>query len=102
MDDIYVYLEEIFEWNVTKAARNAVRHKVRFPEAATVFFDEHAIFEADPDHSEDENRYLVLGCSIRSNVLLVVHAIRGERIRLISARAATPGERRHYDEQKRA
>jgi hypothetical protein len=84
-----------------KAARNAVNHRVRFTEAASVFFDAQAIFEPDPDHSEEEDRYLVLGYSIRADVLLVVHVIRGERIRLLSARVATPRERRRYDEARR-
>jgi uncharacterized DUF497 family protein len=61
-----------------KAARNAIDHRVRFPEAASVFFDEYAMFEPDPDHSEEENHYIVLGLSIRLNILLVVHVIRGE------------------------
>jgi hypothetical protein len=77
-----------------KAARNAIKHGVRFPEAATVFFDENAIFENDPDHSLEEDRYIVLGCSIRSRVL------RGERVRLLSARAATPSERSLYEETR--
>jgi uncharacterized DUF497 family protein len=81
-----------------KAAKNAIRHHVRFPEAASVFFDEDAIFEPDPDHSEDEDRYVVLGHSIRTHILMVVHVVRGERIGLLSARAATPRERRRYDE----
>jgi uncharacterized DUF497 family protein len=97
-DDIYEYLGQIFEWNTMKAARNAINHRVRFTEAASVFFDEYALFEPDPDHSDDEDRYIVLGYSIRADVLLVVHVIRGERIRLLSARVATPGERRRYDE----
>jgi uncharacterized DUF497 family protein len=97
-DDIYSYLDQIFEWDRMKAARNAIHHRVRFPEAASVFFDPLAIFEPDPDHSDDESRYIVLGRSIRTHILLVVHVIRGERIRLISARAATPNERRRYDE----
>ena len=100
MDDIYEYLDQMFEWDSMKAARNAIRHGVRFPEAATVFFDENALFEDDPDHSEEEDRYLVLGHSIRANVLLVVHVIRGERIRLVSARVATPSERRRYEEAR--
>ena len=60
-DDIYEYLEQLFEWDPMKAARNAIQHRVRFPEAASVFFDEFAMFEPDPDHSEEENRYFVLG-----------------------------------------
>ena len=100
-DDIYEYLGQLFEWDRMKAARNAIKHHVRFPEAASVFFDEDAIFEPDPDHSEDEQRFDVLGYSIRQHILLVVHVIRGERIRLISARVATASERRRYDEERR-
>lgn len=100
-DDIYEYLGQLFEWDRIKAARNAIKHKVRFTEAASVFFDEDAIFEPDPDHSEDEQRYDVLGYSIRQHILLVVHVIRGERIRLISARVATAAERIRYDEERR-
>ncbi len=100
MEDIYQYLEQIFEWDSMKAARNAIKHGVRFPEAASAFFDENAIFELDPDHSLEEDRYIMLGYSIRSRVLLVVHVIRGERTRLLSARAATPNERRRYEEER--
>ena len=100
--DIYTYLDQVFEWDRMKAARNAIKHSVRFPEAATVFFDEYALFEPDPDHSEEEDRYVLLGRSIRSHILLVVHVIRGERIRLLSARAATPRERRRYEEERRS
>jgi hypothetical protein len=99
-DEIYVYLDQVFEWDRMKAARNVINHGVRFPEAASVFFDESALFELDTDHSEEEDRYIVLGRSIRSDVLLVVHVIRGERIRLLSARVATPRERRRYEEEK--
>ena len=100
-DELYEYLGQIFEWDRMKAARNAVKHNVRFPEAASVFFDEDAIFEPDPDHSEDEQRYDLLGYSIRQHILLVVHVIRGERIRLVSARIATSAERRRYDQERR-
>ncbi len=55
-DDVYEYLGQFFEWDRMKAALNAIKHNVRFPEAASVFFDEDAIFEPDPDHSEDEHR----------------------------------------------
>ncbi len=54
-DDVYVYLDQVFERDRMKAARNAIKHNVRFPEAASVFFDENALFEADPDHSADES-----------------------------------------------
>ena len=98
-DEIYVQLDQIFEWDRMKAARNVIKHSVRFPEAASVFFDGFALFEPDPDHSEEEDRYIVLRRSIRANVLLVVHVIRGERIRILSARVATPTERRRYEER---
>jgi hypothetical protein len=77
-DELYVYLDQVFEWDRMKAARNAIKHGVRFPEAASVFFDVCALFEADPDHSAEEDRYVVLGLSIGANVLLVVHVLRGE------------------------
>jgi uncharacterized DUF497 family protein len=100
-DDVYGYLDQSFEWNTIKAARNAILHGVRFPEAATVFFDPAAIFDCDPDHSDEEDRYILLGLSIRARVLLVVHAIRGERIRIISARTATWSERRRYEQRQK-
>ena len=64
-DEVYALLDQLFEWDRMKVARNAIAHGVRFPEAASVFFDEFAIFEPDLDHSEDENRYVVLGTSIQ-------------------------------------
>jgi uncharacterized DUF497 family protein len=100
-DEVYEYLEQEFEWNRMKAAKNVIRHHVRFTEAATVFFDDNALFEPDPDHSEEENHYIVLGYSIRSKLLLVVHVARGERLRILSGRAATLAERRRYDERRR-
>ncbi len=98
MDDLYEYLGQVFEWDQMKAARNAIVHQVRFTEAASVFFDEDARFEPDPDHSEGEERYIVLGYSIRERILLVVHVLRGEKIRIVSARKATRDERSRYDE----
>ena len=100
-DEVYEYLGQIFEWDRMKAAHNAIKHNVRFAEAASVFFDEDAILELDPDHSDYEQRFDVLGYSIRQHILLVVHVILGERIRLISARAATASERSRYDEERR-
>ena len=100
-DELHEYLGQMFEWDRMKAARNAIKHNVRFTEAASVFFDENAILELDPDHSEEEQRFDVLGYSIRQHILLVVHVIRSERIRIISARVATISERRRYDEERR-
>jgi uncharacterized DUF497 family protein len=101
VDEVYEYLGQTFEWDQMKAARNAIVHHVRFTEAASVFFDDHARFERDPDHSDDEERYIVLGYSIRERILLVVHVLRGERIRIVSARTATRNERSRYDEAAR-
>ena len=96
-DEVYEYLEQRFEWSRVKAATNLIRHGVRFPEAATVFFDRRSITLPDDDHSEDEQRYTIIGRSVRTRNLLVVHVLRGERIRIISARKPTPQERREYD-----
>jgi uncharacterized DUF497 family protein len=98
-DEIYEYLGRTFEWNRMKAMRNVLKHRVRFTEAATLFFDENAIFEPDPDHSEDEDRYIVLGRSMNTHVLIAAHVSRGERTRIINARKATPSERSDYEQR---
>ncbi len=87
-----------FTWNASKATNNARKHRVTFTEAETVFYDEDALFSADPDHSWDENRFLLLGFSANLRTLLVVHAYDDEddAIRIISARKATPSERTVY------
>lgn len=100
-DQIYEYLGQVFEWNRMKAAKNVIKHRIRFPEAASVFFDENALFEPDPDHSEEENRYIVLGYSLHSKLPLVVHVSREERLRIISGRLATLVERERYDTRRR-
>ncbi len=87
-----------FTWNASKATNNARKHRVTFTEAETVFYDEDALLSADPDHSWDENRFLLLGFSANLRTLLVVHAYDDEddTIRIISARKATPSERTVY------
>lgn len=88
-----------FEWNSTKAESNKEKHGVSFEEAQTVFYDEYALQFYDDTHSElDEDRFLMLGLSINSRLLLVCHCERGEgeRIRIISARQATRNESKHY------
>ncbi|MFB3923100.1 MAG: BrnT family toxin [Terriglobia bacterium] len=87
-----------FEWDERKNAQNRRRHSVSFEEAQTVFFDEHALLITDPDHSEHEERFILLGLSSRLRVLVVCHCIRrrGEVIRIISARRADPQERDLY------
>ena len=87
-----------FEWDPTKAASNLKDHKVSFEEASTVFGDPLAMLMADPDHSEEEERYLLLGMSLRGRLLVVSFAERPPRTRLISAREATRHERRQYEE----
>jgi hypothetical protein len=98
-DEIYEYLGQTFEWNRMKAAKNALDHDVRFTEAATVFWDRDAMSQFDEEHSENEERYTIVGRSIQTRTLFVVHVIKSTRIRIISARQATPNERRDYDSQ---
>ena len=88
-----------FEWDPAKDEANRRKHKVSFQEAESVFTDEHARLLDDPDHSEDEERFILLGLSSRFRVLVVVHTYRGdeEGIRIISARRATKAERGYYD-----
>ncbi len=87
-----------FEWDEVKAAANAKRHGVTFEEARSVFFDERARLIDDPDHSEDEERFILLGLSGTLRLLVVCHCYRskGGLIRIISARKATARESRSY------
>ena len=86
-----------FEWDSIKAAKNLAKHGVSFPEAATVFGDPLSLTFPDPDHSVREQRFITIGCSQDGRVLIVAHTDRAERVRIISARKATPRERRHYE-----
>ena len=87
-----------FAWDEAKAEENRRKHGISFEEASTVFADENARLKHDPDHSEEEDRFLLLGFSAKLRLLIVCHACRenGEVIRIISARKATPNERRQY------
>jgi uncharacterized DUF497 family protein len=87
-----------FEWDPGKAAGNLRKHKVSFTEAATVLGDYLAVTAPDPDHSGDERRYITIGLSSRGRPLIVAHAERHPRIRIISARKLTRNERRVYEE----
>ncbi|MBI2842034.1 MAG: BrnT family toxin [Armatimonadetes bacterium] len=89
-----------FEWDPEKAARNLTKHKVSFPEAATVFGDKLSITFYDPDHSEDEHRYVTMGMTRNGRLLVVAHTERGGRIRIISAREMTRNERHSYEEEQ--
>jgi len=81
-----------------QAAQNLRKHRVSFREAVSVFYDPLATTGADPDHSEDEQRFVTFGMSSTSGLLAVSHTGRGEAIRIISARRATQSERRIYEE----
>lgn len=88
-----------FEWNAHKAASNHKKHGVSFEEAESVFFDEYARQFFDEAHSDEEDRFIMLGVSNRSRILVVCHCERGkdETIRIISARKATVNERSYYE-----
>jgi len=87
-----------FEWDPQKAAKNIAKHGVSFQEAESVFGDALGRIATDPRHSIDEERYVLLGVSRRRRLLAVMFTDRGEAIRLISARRATPRERRDYEQ----
>lgn len=92
-----------FEWDPVKDTTNLRKHGVSFSEAKTVFTDEFARLIADPDHSDDEDRFLLLGTSINSRLLVVCHCIREEEvIRIISARKADKRERKIYEGYRNA
>ena len=87
-----------FEWDEGKSRENKRKHGVSFEEAQTVFFDEKAIRFSDPDHSTDEDRFIMLGISFQLRVLVVCHCFRAGNaiIRIISARKATRTEEIEY------
>lgn len=83
------------EWNRAKAARNALKHGVRFTDAVTALEDDHAITIADPN-AEGEDRYVSLGMDVLGRILVTVFALRDERVRIISSRKASRSERDQY------
>lgn len=84
----------IFEWDKKKEKANIKKHGVSFEEARTVFFDEYAMLFYDPDHSEDEDRFILLGTSHKLNTLVLCHCFREKetKVRIISARKADKDE----------
>ena len=90
-----------FEWDSKKAERNLRKHGVSFAEAATIFDDMLAAVYDDPDHSEQEKRYLTIGTSTQGRLLHVAFADRGQRIRIVQARKVTKRERQLYEEENR-
>jgi uncharacterized protein len=87
----------IFEWDARNAAGNARKHDVTFEDASTVFLDPLAMTFPDPDHSTEEGREITIGFTIKGDLVFVSHCERGERVRIISARFATPKERRQHE-----
>lgn len=87
-----------FEWNAKKAVLNHRKHGVTFEEASSVLRDAFSATTRDPDHSEDEERYVTFGISSQGRLLAVAHTESGNSIRIISARLATNSERKIYEE----
>jgi len=89
-----------FEWNSRKASENVRKHDVAFDEAKSAFLDEHARLISDDEHSDNEDRFILLGLSVHLRLLVVVHCYRESDnvIRIISARKADRNERRQYTE----
>jgi uncharacterized protein len=87
-----------FEWDKRKEKLNIKKHNISFEEARTVFFDENAIQYFDPDHSDDEDRFIMLGLSFKLRVIIVCHCFRETDtvIRIISARKADKNEEQEY------
>lgn len=87
-----------FEWDEAKAATNERKHGVSFLEAQTAFGDPLAMTGYDPDHSDEEDRFITMGTSIEGQLLIVSHTDRGNKIRIISARLAARSERKDYED----
>ena len=92
-----------FDWDPRKAIANLQKHRISFEEAQTAFLDEDALVIEDPDHSEEEDRFILLGLSAGLRVLFVCHCVRetGSLIRIISARRANRHEHKQYHERLR-
>ena len=88
----------IFDWDANKAEKNLRDHRVSFSDAVSVFRDPLSVTAPDPDHSLDENRYIIIGRYESDRLLMVAHTDRRNRVRIISARTLTPSERRQYEE----
>ena len=92
----------IFEWDRKKSISNQKKHGISFEEAQTVFIDENALLIHDPDHSEEEERFILLGLCARLRILVVCHCYRqdDEQVRIISARKAAREEQNKYWERQ--
>lgn len=88
-----------FEWDPVKAELNLKEHGVSFDEATTIFRDTLSITISDPDHSDYEDRFIDIGMSHRTQLLVVSYTERNDKIRIISARRATRAERKNYEKK---
>ena len=91
----------VFEWDQNKSDKNEKKHGITFEEAKTVFNDRYAITIDDPDHSDDEYRYIDIGFSSEGRILVVWYTERNENIRIIGSRKAIRTERKSYEEKNR-
>jgi len=88
----------LFEWDPIKARKNLEIHGVSFDEASTAFSDDLSLTIYDPLHSDEEDRFILIGNSCKNRLLVIIHTERGNKIRIISARKATKKERKQYKE----
>jgi len=88
----------LFEWDPNKARRNVEIHGVYFDEASTAFRDTLSLTINDPLHSDEEDRFILIGNSYKNSLLVIVHVERENKIRIINARKATKKERKRYEE----
>jgi len=86
----------LFEWDTNKAKKNIKNHSISFDEASTSFQDTLSLTIFDPLHSEEEDRFILVGNSYKNRLLVIVHAEREDKIRIISARKATKNEAKQY------
>ncbi|HYO78633.1 MAG TPA: BrnT family toxin [Thermoanaerobaculia bacterium] len=90
-----------FEWDLNKARENVRKHGISFEEAASVFADDDAMIEDDIEHSDEEDRFIIVGMSAHERVLLAVYTIRDKQsVRIINSRHPTRHEKRAYEEHK--
>lgn len=88
----------LFEWDPIKAKKNIEIHDVSFDEASTAFKDTLSLTIHDPLHSDEEDRFTLIGNSVKNRLLVIVHTVRGDKIRIITARKVTKNEREQYEE----
>lgn len=87
-----------FSWDANKARSNLAKHTVSFEEASTVFADSLSVSIPDPLHSDEEERFILLGLSLHGRLIVVVHTEQDDIVRIISARLATAHERKQYEQ----